>query len=183
MKKIGTSKKLFRPVSVTKIRRKSISSSIQQTSQTNFQSSILPINNQTRQGSLTFSSIESTILTDNHPTESINSFKKEEENNDLIKNNILTPINKTKINRIKRNSVDISNENPQRNKSSIMFVKRKLSSRLERLHGEDFTPLNNDQHSTNSQLTTDPFKTTSSSTNIYQIQQDYQQTKNNRRSE
>ena len=54
-----------------------------------------------------------------------------------------TSMERTKVSRIQRNSISI----PKEDKSSITFVPRKSFARIERLHGEDFIPLNNDQYS------------------------------------
>lgn len=50
---------------------------------------------------------------------------------------------KAKVARILRNSISI----PKEDKPAISFVPRKSHARIERLHGDDLTPLNNDQYS------------------------------------
>lgn len=158
MNKIGLSKKQFRPASVLKIKR---------SSGKKFQSSTISTNNQIHHESMKDFSNEDLISNNNNKIKSLT--KEEEEDNQSMKSNIMTSINKSTLNRIKRNSVDILKDNYQINQSSIMFVRNKSSNRLERLHGEDFTPLNNEQYLNHSHLTIQ------SSTNIYQ------KTKNNRR--
>lgn len=66
-----------------------------------------------------------------------------EEDHFSIKSGRITSMDKIKVTRI--NSALIHQENDRRNKPTISFVPRKSYARIERLHGEEILPLNNDQ--------------------------------------
>ena len=56
-----------------------------------------------------------------------------------------------RITQTRPNSMSIVKEKDLRNKPSITFVPKRPYTRVERLHGEEFLPLNNDQYAKNPQ--------------------------------
>ena len=81
----------------------------------------------------------------------MNYIERNEEENFSVKSARRTSMDKIKVTRTRTDSISIHNETDQRNKPTIKFVPKRSFTRVERLHGEEFLPLNNDQYSKISQ--------------------------------
>jgi hypothetical protein len=186
--------KEFRPPSVSWVRRNSCSSPTkQQNHDENSPSSKLPTNTQSHEAPLNLFPIKDLKSMDpttnahqpeSTPVKHVNNIRsaryssqsirpkkntdEKEQDNLSIRTSVMTPINQPKVTWVKRDSTET------RNRSARITVDRKISSRLERLHGEEFTPLNslnNDRHSNISRTMTSNFRRSDSITNIDETQQ------------
>ena len=83
---------------------------------------------------------------ENH-TPVMNRIERNEEDIVSIRSGRITSMERIKVTRTRPNSMAVTQENEQRNKPTISFVPKRPYSRVERLHGEEILPLNNDQYS------------------------------------